>query len=184
MLRVIAGEHRGRKLATPPGRATRPTGDRVRESLFNLLGPAVDGARVLDLFAGSGALGIEALSRGAAHAVFVERNRDALRALRANVAALRLEGRCTILPGDAWDDSGAAAGPFDLILADPPWGDEVEERVVAAAARRLSPGGMLVLEHPARRPSPEPPFGLPVLKARRYGDTALTLYVRGPREES
>ncbi len=182
MLRVIAGEHRGRRLATPPGRGTRPTGDRVRESLFNLLG-TVDGARVLDLFAGSGALGIEALSRGAVHAVFVERHRDALRILRENVDALRLGPRCTILAGDAWGDAGAAAGPFDLILADPPWGDAAEERVVAVAAARLAPGGVLVLEHPAERPAPEAPFGLSVRKARRYGSTSLTLYARDAQEE-
>lgn len=183
MLRVIAGEHRGRRLATPAGRATRPTGDRVRESLFNLLG-SLDGARVLDLFAGSGALGIEALSRGAAHAVFVERHRDALRVLRANVAALRLGGRCTILAGDAWADAGPATGPFELILADPPWADAAEERVLAVATARLAPGGVLALEHPAERAAPAPPFGLSVLKAKRYGSTALTLYARDPQEES
>lgn len=182
MPRVIAGEFRGRRLAVPAGRAVRPTGDRVRESLFDLLGGAVAGARVLDPFAGSGALGIEALSRGAAHAVFVERSREALRVLRSNVASLSLGPRAAVLPGDAWDESGAAAGPFDLILADPPWDEALEERAVPAFARRLAGGGVLALEHPSERRAPEAPLGLSVWKARRYGSTALTLYARSAEE--
>src|SRR5918998_6335794 len=98
-MRVVAGTHGGRRLATPPGSATRPTSDRVREALFSILGAAVDGARVLDLFAGSGALGIEALSRGAAEATFVERAPAALRALRGNLAALGIEA--AVHAGDA-----------------------------------------------------------------------------------
>ena len=220
MLRVIAGELRGRRLATPEGNATRPTGDRVRESLFDLLGPGQGGARVLDLFAGSGALGIEALSRGAAHAVFVERDRDALRVLRANLAALALSGRSTVVAGDAfaswpgerprvatkggvvrpsdgWAHDGrpahlraaceaslAALGAFDLLLADPPWAESLEERTLAAAAGRLAPGGVLVLEHPADRSAPEAPLGLSIWKARRYGSTSLTLYLRAAEEDS
>lgn len=182
MLRVIAGEHRGRRLVTPPGRGTRPTSDRVRESLFNLLGTLPAGGRVLDLFAGSGALGIEALSRGASHAVFVESARPALRALRENLDALGLAPRATVVAADAWTDAPATTGPFDLVLADPPYAEGLEERVVREGARRLAAGGVLAVEHPSSRPPPASPKGLSIWKAKRYGGTSLTLYVRASEE--
>jgi 16S rRNA (guanine(966)-N(2))-methyltransferase RsmD len=184
MLRVIAGELRGRRLVTPDGWSTRPTKGRIRESLFDLLAGVPDGARVLDLYAGSGALGIEALSRGARHAVFVESARAALRALRQNLETLGLAARATVVAGDALAGSPAARGPYDLVLADPPYEAGVEEAVVAEAAKRLAPGGVLALEHAADRPAPEPPSGLAVWKARRYGGTSLTLYVRVAEETS
>jgi 16S rRNA (guanine966-N2)-methyltransferase len=184
LLRVIAGELRGRRLATAPGRVTRPTSDRVRESLFGLLGSSTEGARVLDLFAGSGALGIEALSRGAAHAVFVERSAPALRALRANVVALDLSRRCTVRAEEALAAMERDAGWFDLVLADPPYAEGLEARIVESAARRLAPGGILALEHSARTPAPPAAEGLAVWKSRRYGDTMLTLYVRVVEESS
>ena len=182
MLRVIAGEHRGRRLVTPEGRATRPTSDRVRESLFNLLGGVDKGARVLDLFAGSGALGIEALSRGAAEAVFVENARGALRALRENLHVLGLESRATVVAADAWSDAPVLRGPFDLVVADPPYTERWEERVLAQAAPRLLPRGIVAIEHPSERAAPEPPNGLALWKARRYGGTSLALYVRVAEE--
>lgn len=180
MLRVIAGELRGRRLVAPPGRSTRPTRGRIRESLFDLLAGTPEGARVLDLFAGSGALGIEALSRGASHAVFVESARAPLRALRENLATLGLASRSTVVAGDALDRSSASRGPFDLVLADPPYEDGWEQRLVDELAGRLAPGGVLALEHAADRPAPEAPSGLAIWKARRYGGTSLTLYVRVP----
>jgi 16S rRNA (guanine966-N2)-methyltransferase len=182
VLRVIAGAQRGRRLVTPAGEATRPTSDRAREALFDLLGGVPEGARVLDLFAGSGALGIEALSRGARHAVFVERARPALRALRENLGALGLASRATVLAADALADPAAAEGPFDLVLADPPWGEALEERVVRAAPARLQAGGVLAVEHPSARPAPAAPIGLALWKARRYGGTSLALYVRVAEE--
>jgi len=184
VLRVIAGELRGRHLRTPPGRDTRPTSDRVRESLFDLLGSVPDGARVLDLFAGSGALGIEALSRGGLHAVFVERSRPALLALRENLAALALAGRSRVVAADAMAAPSAAAGPFDLVLADPPYAAGLEARIVEEAVARLAPGGVLALEHTARNAPPDPPEGLAVWKTRRYGHTSITLYVRLAEGES
>jgi len=180
VLRVIAGELRGRRLVTPAGRETRPTRGRVRESLFDLLGAVPAGSAVLDLFAGCGALGIEALSRGAARAVFVERAAPALRALRQNLDALGLASRAVVVPGDACAD--APDGPFDLVLADPPYGDDLEERVVEGVGPRLAAGGILGLEHAAGRPAPAPPSGLAVWKARRYGATAVTLYVKVEEE--
>src|SRR5437867_231202 len=137
-MRVIGGTDRGRRLAAPRGFSTRPTAGRVREALFDILGPAVAGMRVLDLFAGTGAIGIEALSRGAARAVFVERGRDALRALRANLAALHLSrDRARVVAGDAvatLPALGRSELPFDLVFLDPPYATTVA-RVLEALAR-------------------------------------------------
>src|SRR3954468_18248737 len=117
-MRIIAGAHRGRRIAAPKGRDTRPTSDRVRENAFNLIGP-VDDAEVLDLFAGSGAMGLEALSRGAAHATFVESSRDACRVIDANLDKLRLNG--TVLCQDAVRAVQSERRQYDLILCDPPY---------------------------------------------------------------
>ncbi|MCA9750681.1 MAG: 16S rRNA (guanine(966)-N(2))-methyltransferase RsmD [Gemmatimonadetes bacterium] len=179
-MRVIAGTLRGRRLVAPEGQATRPTSDRARESLFNLLGPIRAGTRVLDLYAGSGALGIEALSRGAAFAQFVERARPAIAAIRRNVEALGLSDRALILAVDARSDAAFDGGPFDLVLADPPWPDRRDEEIVERAERALAPGGILVLEHPAARPAPGAPTGRELWKSRKYGDTALSLYRSSP----
>lgn len=183
-MRVIAGELRGRRFRAPPGDLTRPTSDRVRESLFNLLGPLASGVRVLDLYAGSGALGIEALSRGASHATFVERARSAVVALRGNLKDLGLARRATVIPREALVGLAAAAGPFDHIFADPPYdaGDAAE--IVMRASRALAPGGVLSLEHASSDPAPEPPEGLALWKSRRYGGTCVSLYVRSPEESS
>ena len=181
-MRVIAGSLRGRRIGSPRGLATRPTSDRVRESLFNLLGPLPAGSAVLDLFAGSGALGIEAWSRGAASVTFVERDRAALRALRANLDALGLRGKTRVIAGDAGRPLAVAPGPWDLVLADPPYAGDDAARIVRAAPRLLVPGGVLALEHGA--PAPDPPESLAVWKARRYGSTRLTLYSRTVEEGS
>ena len=177
-LRVIGGELRGRKLQAPRTDATRPTLDRVRESIFNLLGPLPPGLRVLDLFAGSGALGIEALSRGAESVVFVERAREPLRTLRANLAELRLTARARISTVDAGTPAAWGAGEFDLAFADPPWPDAYEDAVLAAAAAGLAPGGRLVLEHPKERTPPDAPAPLELQKERSYGGTGVAVYGR------
>jgi 16S rRNA (guanine966-N2)-methyltransferase len=123
-VRIIAGEWRGRRLVTPKGDATRPTGDRTRETLFSMLVSRLgsfEGLRVADLFAGSGALGLEALSRGAAHCLFVEQDDAALRAIRANAETLQARSRCDIRAGSVLTQ-GALREPLDLILLDPPYG--------------------------------------------------------------
>ena len=122
-MRVVAGELRGRRIEAPRSDATRPTTDKVREAVFNALGSldVVDGARVLDLFAGTGAMGIEALSRGAAHCTFVESDRAALEVLRANLRSLGLESRATVVASDAVRAASSVAG-IDLLVADPPYG--------------------------------------------------------------
>ena len=124
MIRIIAGEWRGRKLRTPEGETTRPTSDRTRETLFSMLISRLgtfDGLRVADLFAGSGALGLEALSRGAAHCLFVEQDAAAIRALRANIAALRAQQRCDVRAASVLS-LGPASEALDLLLLDPPYG--------------------------------------------------------------
>ncbi|XYH96980.1 16S rRNA (guanine(966)-N(2))-methyltransferase RsmD [Sorangium sp. So ce1128] len=181
-MRVIAGRLGGRRLAAPRGEGTRPTADRVREALFSSLGD-VTGALVCDLYAGTGALGIEALSRGARRAVFVESGRPALATLRENLAALGLDeaGRVVPLPVERALDLLRDEGPFDLALLDPPYA--ALAKAAAAAARLagplglLAPAGRLVLEHARRDPSPEI-AGLTCAAVRTYGDTAVSFYTR------
>ncbi|MFA9461395.1 16S rRNA (guanine(966)-N(2))-methyltransferase RsmD [Thiohalorhabdus methylotrophus] len=142
-MRVIGGAARGRRLRVPRGKDVRPTADRVRETLFNWLQGEVEGARVLDLFAGSGALGIEALSRGAGHATFVEQGRPALAALRDNLTIFGEDARIRVVPASAWRFlAGTAERPFDLVFLDPPFGHQWAGRAAAA----LEVGGWLAPE--------------------------------------
>ncbi len=179
-MRVIAGRLGGRRLVAPRGAATRPTADRVREALFSALGD-VSGAAACDLYAGTGALGIEALSRGARRAVFVESARPALAALRENLAALDLHELAQVipLPVERALDRLAGEGPFDLVFLDPPYAALPE--AAAAAARLAGPLGLLaaegrlVLEHASRDAAPEIQ-GLTRAATRTYGDTAISLY--------
>lgn len=180
-LRVIGGELGGRVLRAPKGLTTRPTAARVREALFSILGD-VSGLCVLDLYAGTGALGLEALSRGAAHATFVESDRSALACLRENVSGLGLEARSDVLPVrvSAARRALLKRAPFDLVFCDPPWRD-VESaagelaRLVDQSA--ISADGVVVLEHAARGARPEP-AGLFAYDQRAWGDTATTLFKR------
>lgn len=177
-MRVIAGSLGGRPLVAPRGDGTRPTTDRVREALFSILGE-LRAARVLDLYAGTGALGIEALSRGAAHAVLVEQARPALTALRTNLTNLGLLTRATVVATSVTRalPTLATLGPFDLVLCDPPWAivDEALDALAAlGAAGALAPEGRIVLEHAARSPLREAP-ALVWQTERRYGDTALAI---------
>jgi 16S rRNA (guanine966-N2)-methyltransferase len=172
-MRIVAGAWRGRRLVAPPGRTTRPTSDRVREALFSILGP-LDGERVLDLFAGSGALGLEALSRGAAEATFVERDRAALRALRANVEALGAQAR--VVAGDAAGFLRNAAethAHYDLVFLDPPYRSTVGLGRELSLEPVLAPGGRVVVESDRRSPLD---LAIPVTDERRYGDTLIRIY--------
>ena len=163
---------------TPPRRsaAVRPTSDRVREALFSILGE-VGGARALDLFCGTGALGIEALSRGAAHATLVD-TRTAL--VRRNVAELGIGHRCEIVRSDARAFLRRERREFDLIFCDPPYrlADRLEGELDSLIPRRLSPGGRLIVEGAADRP---PRLSLPVVTERRYGDTVVTIHQEDSR---
>jgi 16S rRNA (guanine966-N2)-methyltransferase len=205
-MRITGGTLRSRSLIAPRGQATRPTSDRVREALFGILSSAgaLEGARVLDLYAGTGALSFEALSRGASHATLVESSREALAAIRENARALGLADRVRVIPSDA----GAAArrlarqappspgAPFDLVFADPPWalvdsgaalgaiasfvraqleGATDAGGVGGTGAPMISPDATIVLEHATRTPPPELDATTKV-DTRLYGDTALSFY--------
>ena len=175
---MIAGQFRGRRLASARTRGTRPTADRVREALFSILGADVEGARVLDLYAGTGALALEALSRGARSATCVERSRSALQALERNVRELGLEDRVTVVRGDALAFArGLVAEPdrFELVFCDPPYDDPAEPIVEALGAGTWWTTAA-VLEHPSAR-APEPPAGFDA-DTRRYGDTGVTILHR------
>jgi 16S rRNA (guanine966-N2)-methyltransferase len=173
-LRVVAGEFKGRRLAAPRGARTRPTADRVREALFSMLGD-VASARVLDLYAGSGALGIEALSRGAASALFVERDPAAVAVIERNLAPLEVDA--TVARADAVGWLARAEGPFDLVFCDPPY--DSASRLAGPLAERL-PGltaddARIVTESDKRNPL-ELPF--PLIVERTYGDTRIAIHGR------
>jgi 16S rRNA (guanine(966)-N(2))-methyltransferase RsmD len=181
-MRVTGGELAGRRFAAPRGSAVRPTADRVRESLFARLG-ALDDALVLDLYAGSGALGIEALSRGAAGAVFVDRSAACIATLRRNLEALGLADRAHVHREDAAGAVrrlAAAGRRFHLVLADPPYASDEASRVLDAVAGAgvLAPGGAVVIEV-SRRHAPGPRPGLRLVDERRYGDTLVVRYEEG-----
>jgi 16S rRNA (guanine966-N2)-methyltransferase len=181
-MRIVAGRYGGRRLGAPPGQATRPTSDRVREALFSVLGP-LDDARVLDLFAGSGALGLEALSRGARHATFVDSAPPAVSAVRANLAAIGVPAAAaSVQRQDARAFLRGARGArheYDLVLLDPPY------RLAAELGRELSPllrevvapGGRVVSESDRRAPL-DLDLDLPLTDERRYGDTLIRIHER------
>lgn len=191
-MRITGGAFRSRPLRAPRGAATRPTSDRVREALFSILTARLTlrGARVLDLYAGTGALALEALSRGASHATMVERSNDALRALRENVAALGVASDVRVVASPVTRALTLLSGgpAFDLVFADPPYadvpsGDAQSALSALVDAGLLTPGGCLVLEHAKGDAAPEL-AGLDREDPRRYGDTSLTLYVRSARATS
>jgi 16S rRNA (guanine(966)-N(2))-methyltransferase RsmD len=179
-MRIIAGTLRGRRLRGPVGEGVRPTSDRLRETLFNILQSRVADARVLDGFAGTGALGLEALSRGAAHATFVDAHPRALRVVRENVAACGVESTCTIVQDDvqAFAARQRSRLAFDLVLLDPPYAFAHADALLTEVAGLLAPGGLLVLEHSRRRHPPPPPADLDLRRTVLAGDSALTFYDR------
>jgi 16S rRNA (guanine966-N2)-methyltransferase len=176
-MRIIAGRHRGRVLTSPTWPGLRPTSDRLRETLFNILAPRLDGARVLDVCAGTGAIALEAISRGAASAQCIESNRRAQALIATNRDALGEEARCMIRPGDALRvlQGALAGGPFDVIFLDPPYDMPALDELVDAATRHLAPEGILVVEHASRRASPLR-NGHPPTRTVRAGDSTLAFY--------
>jgi 16S rRNA (guanine(966)-N(2))-methyltransferase RsmD len=182
-VRVIAGELKGRRLKSPAWDGLRPTSDKLRETLFNILAPRVAGARVLDGYAGTGAIGIEAISRGAAWVSFVDSDRRAQALIADNLAhcgvtngyviirapvAVALDGLGVVPPG--------TPGHFDIIVLDPPYGDPQADLVVAAAGEVLAPDGLLVLEHARRRAAPDAAGRLARVRQVISGDSTLSFY--------
>jgi len=181
-MRVVSGDLGGRKLVTPDGSDTRPTSDRVREAMFNSLFSldAIEGARVLDGFAGSGALGIEALSRGALHATFVETGRDALAALRENLETLQLGAQGRVVPGDALahlERTAAEGSHYDLVLLDPPYGFDQWDELLAA----VPVGARVVIESDREVVVPD---SWEVHRRKRYGGTVVTLATASAQGET
>lgn len=188
MTRIVAGRARGRRLAVPAGEGTRPTSDRAREGLFStvesMLGP-LHGTRALDLYAGSGALGLEALSRGAGHVLLVEQDRAAAQVIRSNVDAVGLPGAVVSVQSAVRALAAAPAAPYDLVLLDPPYalGDGEVRDVMRALARGgwLSAGAVVVVERPTRGGAFGWPEELVADRSRRYGEG--TLWYGRPRTE-
>ncbi len=184
-MRVIGGEFKGRRLRGPVSEAigARPTSDRVRTVLFDTLSSLRDCPRVCDLYAGTGALGIEALSRGGGHATFVERDPTALGIIRANLASLGLEARATVVGQDVrafLEGCDPALAAWSLILADPPYGQAVGRDLLARVARRacLTVGGRIVIEHAADEAVEGGAGGLGLWKRKVLGQTVLSIFER------
>jgi len=183
-MRVIAGTARGRRLKELEGMDTRPTTDKVKESMFNILQFDLEGRCVLDLFAGTGQLGIEALSRGAEHAVFVERRADAVRLIRENLKAAEFTEQARVVQGDAMEFLTGLRERFDIILLDPPYEAGLLEPALERIAGFdiLTPHGIIVAEHPLGRPMPELPAPYVLYRSYRYGKIALTIWHRAGDE--
>lgn len=180
-MRVIGGSRRGMRLKSLPGRNTRPTSDRVKEALFNIIAPDVAEARVLDLFAGTGGVGIEALSRGAASVCFVEQSPKAAAVLRANVAQTGFADDARIIVADVFRALPRLAREktaFDLVFIDPPYAEVPAEDVVRVVVERglLAVGGFVIVEHAAEKDMPERIENLVKIRSARYGGTVLTFF--------
>lgn len=177
-LRVIAGDLKGRRVSGPSWEGLRPTSDRLRETLFNILAPEIARARVLDGFAGTGALGIEALSRGAARVTFVDQDPRALRLITENLARLPLDAdRYTVVRADLVSGTGAVSGPFDVVILDPPYAVPPAS-ALASTAGLVAERGCLVLEHARRAETPAGAAPLVKVRVVNSGDSALTIYRR------
>ncbi len=177
-VRLISGQYGGRFLDAPDTSRTHPMSERIRGALFNSIGGELEGASVLDAFAGSGALGLEALSRGASHATFLERDRIAQKVLAANIALLGCDERATLArtPVASWSEQHADTH-FDLIFADPPYHD-TQLSTVSRLFHHLSPGGLMVLSYPGRGEAPTGAKGIVVVDNRSYGNACLTFFRR------
>ncbi len=183
-MRILAGALKGRRLLTPRGARTRPTADQVRLALLDALAPRLPGAHLLDLFAGAGGVGLEALSRGAVHVTFVERDAAAVAALRRNVETLGVAERVRVLPTDArraLDRLAAERATFDLVFLDPPYETDLAHATLArlGAGDLTPPGAVVVAQHPTKR-APTPAVGvLRAFRTRRFGETTLTFFRAG-----
>lgn len=181
-MRIIAGTAKGRQLKTPEGRETRPTLDRVKEAMFGSIQFDLPGAQVLDLFAGSGGLGLEAISRGAAHTMFVDTSRRAIAIIEENIRALGFAASCTVCQMEAQaalESFARRSLAFDIVFLDPPYASDAAEAAIAklADAALIARGGKIITEH-ATTTTPQPPEGFVVCFSKRYGDVGVTILKR------
>jgi 16S rRNA (guanine966-N2)-methyltransferase len=177
-LRISGGSARGLPLSEPRGFRLRPTSGMVREAIFNIVGDRIDGARVLDLYAGTGALGIESISRGASHATLVEAERAACEAILQSLGRAGFTSQATLIRGRLPAALKSVSGLFDIILMDPPYNEETAIETLDGLARLLTDEGLIVYEHGSRYNPPGRPEGLVLQERRIYGDSALALYGR------
>ena len=176
-IRIIAGRFGGRLIAAPAGRKTHPMGERIRNALFNSIGDEIEGAHILDAFAGTGSVGLEAISRGAAHATFVEKDRTAQKIIDANITTLNVEDQTKLVKAPVASWTNTYDGPlFDIIFADPPYHD-VQFSTAISLMGLLKPGALMVLSHPGRDECPTRP-GVVVVDNRSYGDATLVFFRR------
>ena len=175
-MRIISGSRRGKKLLALEGEQVRPTTNMVKETLFNILQFSVEGRRFLDLFAGSGQIGLEALSRGAREAVFVDASRDSIRVVEKNLKAAGFQDRARVVPGDFRGFLRGERGRFDLAYIDPPYEAGLLSEALALTAEKMAPGGVIVCEHGSREQPPEGAGRFALSKIHRYGRTALSVY--------
>ena len=180
-MRIISGDLKRRRLLVPPGRSVRPTSDKVKEALFNILSARIEGAAFLDLYAGAGSIGIEAISRGAREVVFVEGDPKALHYLKKNLADLGIEGKARVVFKGVSDFlKKERGGPFDLIFLDPPYqSDEIEKTLpILAEGDMITDKGIVIIEHFHKKQAPEKIGRLNLLRRCKYGETALSFYVK------
>ena len=175
-MRIIAGTLKGRRIDTPDWPGLRPTSDRLRETLFNVLAPRIDGATFLDAYAGTGAVGIEALSRGAGHVTFVEQDRRAAQLIEQNLARCGVKDRYAIIRAGFAGAAPRLAGPFQILFLDPPYGAEELKDALEAAAPLVKSGALLIVEHARRDAAPEHVGGLVRARELMQGDSALAFY--------
>jgi len=178
-MRIIAGAYKGRRLESPPGQDVRPTTDRVKEALFSMIEGHLSGARVIDLFAGSGGLGLEALSRGASRCWFGDLSAESIRVLRNNVAHCGAGNKAEILRRDFRAFLAQFPGQADVIFLDPPYGENLWDVAVRliSTGKILAEGGVLVMEHPRSMDFPLEYFGYTKIKERRYGTVVLSIFM-------
>ncbi len=179
-MRIIAGKYRGRRLAVPAGRLVRPTGDRMKESMFSALGRACRGARVLDLFAGSGAIGLEALSRGASEVTFVEKQRASIAALEKNIRTLDAQSECLVVQAEVFSFIRSLEGrqSFDLIFADPPFAGDSAQAILSCWLEDRLRGSALILEYPTHSPPKGREDASPAAKTGQFGESSYSIYLR------
>ena len=178
-MRIITGKARGLKLTTPKNMDVRPTSDRVKESLFNIIGTKIVGTRVLDLFAGTGNLGLEAWSRGAEKVVFIDESQASLQLVRSNITKAKAENETKVLKGNAVKviaDLAARGERFDFVFCDPPYNKGLPAQIIEQVAKYeiVVPGGYLVVEHSQHEILPELPLKLEIIRSEKYGETLIS----------